>query len=79
MRVVLIANGAPQDPRPIEDWPVEWRLPVPGELIEIDPYGNRQVNHVKFVRRWDVRDGLNVTFWEAQIVVWGPAFDAPGS
>jgi hypothetical protein len=72
MKVVIIANGAPEDPREIR-WPHEWRLPVVGERIEV-PWSDTtlEVSHIT----WSVTGQFD-PIWDCQIWVWGPAFREP--
>ena len=82
MNVLLIANGAPDDPRRL-DWPTEWRIPAVGELLKLEQISSTvlEVASVHWVRREMTQETVyagTVTnvIWEVQIWVWGPAFRA---
>lgn len=40
------------------DWPVEWRVPIEGEMLRLAPFGVGKITHVL----WDHSDG-RVTAW----------------
>lgn len=68
MRVVAIAERAPEDQREV-NWPIEWRIPVKGEEVifpDIYPYAMPIARVV-----WVQRPGQ---FWECQLWFAGPPF-----
>lgn len=76
MRVFVVANGNPGDREEV-DWPIDWRVPVPGEYISIpglgepgDPNDWRRISNV-YWQQEIIRGGI---FWEVMIWVEGRRF-----